>query len=278
MMTLKKNVILRSPLSGSLVGRTAHLQALMTHHLRFSVRFTRLLVLCVALSVVFCPAWAAEPRFPPLTGRVVDDATILSAATEEKLTGMLAAHEQATGEQVVVVTLASLQGWPIEDFGYRLGRAWGIGEKGKNTGALLIIAPKERTVRIEVGYGLEGKLTDALSRAIIERDLVPAFRQGDFDRGVLAGTAALLGALGGDPKAIAVPAERSQQDDPLAALFLLVLIFFVVFAVFGRRGHRVGPVVGGLWSAGGRSSSGSFGGGFSGGGGSFGGGGASGRW
>jgi len=133
-------------------------------------------------------------------------------------------------------------------------------------------------VRVEVGYGLEGKLTDALSRAIIERDLVPAFRQGDFDRGVLAGTAVLLGALGGDPKVVAVPAEHSQQDDPLSALFLLVLIFFVVFAVFGRRGHWVGPVVGGIWSAGGRSSSDSFGGGFSGGGGAFGGGGASGRW
>ena len=149
---------------------------------------------------------------------------------------------------VVVVTLASLQGWPIEDLGYRLGRAWGIGEKGKNTGALVIIAPKERAVRIEVGYGLEGKLTDALSRAIIERDLVPAFRQRDFDRGVLAGTQAVLGALGGEPKATAVPAERSQQDDPLSALFLLILIFFVVFAVFGRRGHWVGPVIGGIWS------------------------------
>ena len=236
----------------------------------------RLFVVCIALSVFAGGSWAAEPSFPALTGRVVDQAGILSAATEEKLTGMLATHEQATGEQVVVVTLASLQGWPIEDFGYRLGRAWGIGEKGKNTGALLIIAPKERNVRVEVGYGLEGKLTDALSRAIIERDLVPAFRQGDFDRGVLAGTAALLGALGGDPKA--VPAKRPQQeDDPLSGLFLLILIFFVVFAVFGRRGHWVGPMVGGLWSAGGRSSSGGFGG-FSGGGGSFGGGGASGRW
>jgi len=245
--------------------------------MRFPVLFARLFVPYIALSIVVGAAWAAEPHFPPLTGRVVDEAGILSAATEEKLTAMLAAHEQATGEQVVVVTLASLQGWSIEDLGYRLGRAWGIGEKGKNTGALVIIAPKERAVRIEVGYGLEGKLTDALSRAIIERDLVPAFRQRDFDRGVLAGTQAVLGALGGELKATAVPAERSQQDDPLSALFLLILIFFVVFAVFGRRGHWVGPVVGGIWSAGGRSSNGDFGG-FSGGGGSFGGGGASGRW
>jgi uncharacterized protein len=245
--------------------------------MRCPVPVARLLALCITVSVLAGAAFAAEPRFPPLTGRVVDEAGILSVATREKLTGMLAAHEQATGEQVVVVTLASLQGWPIEDFGYKLGRAWGIGEKGKNTGALLIIAPKERGVRIEVGYGLEGRLTDALSRAIIERDIVPAFRQGEFDRGVLAGTAALLGALGGDPKATAVPAERPQQDDPLSPLFLLALIIFVVFAVFRRRGHWVGPAAGGIWSAGGRSSSGGFGG-FSGGGGSFGGGGASGRW
>jgi uncharacterized protein len=232
-----------------------------------------IIVLLLALT-----AGAAEPKFPALSGRVVDEANILSAAAEQRLTGMLAAHEQTTGEQVVIVTLSSLQGFPIEDFGYRLGRAWGIGEKGKNTGALLIIVPKERQVRIEVGYGLEGRLTDAISRAIIERDLLPAFRQGDFDRGVVAGTAALLGALGGDPKNT-IPVTKSEPgDDPLSALVLLVLIFFVVFGLFGRRrGMWIGPMVGGIWSAGGSSRNDSFGG-FSGSGGSFGGGGASGRW
>lgn len=240
----------------------------------------RALGLWVALIVVACGAWAAEPQFPPLSGRVVDQAGILSAATRERLTAMLAAHEAASREQVVIVTLASLQGLPIEDFGYRLGRSWGIGEKGKNTGALLIIAPKDRAVRIEVGYGLEGRLTDAISRAIIERDIVPAFRQGNFDRGVLAGTAALLGALGGAPTTDAVrqPDARGQGEDALSALFVLIVIFVVVFHLFGRRhGHWLGPIVGGMWSAGGRSNDDSFGG-FSGGGGSFGGGGASGRW
>jgi uncharacterized protein len=233
----------------------------------------------IALLVVACGASAAEPQFPPLSGRVVDQAGILSAATRDRLTAMLAAHEQASREQVVIVTLASLQGFPIEDFGYRLGRSWGIGEKGKNTGALLIIAPKERAVRIEVGYGLEGRLTDAISRAIIERDIVPAFRQGDFDRGVVAGTAVLLGALGGAPTAdtIRQPGAQPQGEDALSPLFILIVIFLVVFHLFGRRhGYWLGPIAGGMWSAGGRSNDSS--GGFSGGGGSFGGGGASGRW
>ncbi len=111
--------------------------------------------------ILASPALASEPKFPPLTGRVVDDAGVLNSYTLGELTLMLADHERATGEQVVVVTLDSLQGYSIEDFGYRLGRHWGIGQKGKNTGALLIVAPKEHKVRIEVGYGLEGQLTDA---------------------------------------------------------------------------------------------------------------------
>src|SRR5215469_7299936 len=126
------------------------------------------------------PALAAGPDFPQLTGRVVDQAGILAPSTRDGLTEMLAQFEQATGQQVVVVTLRSLQGFPIEDFGYQLGRRWGIGQKGKNTGALLIVAPNERKVRIEVGYGLEGTLTDAGSRIIIEREILPNCRNGDF--------------------------------------------------------------------------------------------------
>ena len=96
-----------------------------------------LLVLLLA-----APALASVPTFPQLTGRVVDDANVLSPATRSELIGMLQRHEQATGEQVVVVTLPSLQGYSIEDFGYQLGRYWGIGQKDKNTGALLIVAPR----------------------------------------------------------------------------------------------------------------------------------------
>jgi uncharacterized protein len=160
-----------------------------------------LAAICQTLAMVAALAPAARAQalsFPPLTGRVVDDAGILSPATDSELDEMLARMEHANGDQVVVVTLKSLQGHSIEDFGYQLGRFWGIGQKAKSNGVLLIVAPNERKVRIEVGYGLEGELTDAASRVIIERDIVPAFGRGDFDAGVLAGTESILKVLGGD--------------------------------------------------------------------------------
>jgi uncharacterized protein len=240
-------------------------------------------VLLVAIS-----AHAAMPTFPSLTGRVVDDANILNSATRQDLTEALARHEQATGEQVVVVTLPSLQGYTIEDFGYQLGRAWGIGQRGTNTGALLIVAPNEHKVRIEVGYGLEGKLTDAESRVIIDRDILPAFRRGDSDAGVTAGVAAILTALGGD-----LPEGQPRGDKanswlpghpeiPLSPLIILG-IYLLVYLLFSYRTNRYQANRRGVW----RTSNydppfggGGFGGdgGFSGGGGSFGGGGASGGW
>ena len=135
--------------------------------------------LLLAVGAMPVSAVAAGPNFPVLSGRVVDDAGILNDGTIQNLTGMLEKHEQATGEQVVVVTLKSLGGYAIEDYGYQLGRKWGIGQKGKNTGAMLIVVPGEHKVRIEVGYGLEGKLTDAISRTIIDDDILSNFRRGD---------------------------------------------------------------------------------------------------
>lgn len=236
------------------------------------------------LLLAYRGAVAAEPVFPALSGRVVDEAGLLSAAERDRLINQLAAHERATGQQVVVVTLRSLQGYPIEDFGYRLGRAWGIGEKGKNTGALLIVAPNERAVRIEVGYGLEGLLTDALSRSIIERDILPAFRQGQFARGIMDGTAAMLVALGGTaaaPSRGAGPVPVANDDfAPLVFIAIILLFFILRFHFFRGGGVWIIPG-GGSWRAGsgsGFSGGGFSGGGFSGGGGSFGGGGASGKW
>src|SRR5271166_3155039 len=115
---------------------------------------------------------ACALTFPELTGRVVDDAGILDPATKAALEHKLAEFETKTTNQLVVVTLKSLQGTSIEDFGYQLGRHWGIGQSGKNNGVLLIVAPSEHKVRIEVGYGLEGTLTDALTRVIIERTII----------------------------------------------------------------------------------------------------------
>lgn len=238
------------------------------------------------------PAAAAEPTFPELTGRVVDEAGILSASTREELTGMLAEHERATGQQVVVVTLKSLQGYDIADYGYRLGRHWGIGEKGSDTGSLLIVAPNEHKVRIEVGYGLEGKLTDAASRVIIEQVILPEFRRGDFNAGVRDGTAEMLRALGGTAAAPQPRHAPRTGDDTGTIAFLLIAVAWIILWRYlwplafiasrrgawdeGRSSRRSGIWFGGF--PGGFSGGGSSGGGFSGGGGSFGGGGASGSW
>jgi len=227
-------------------------------------------------------AVAAEPDFPALTGRVVDNASILSAATIQNLTGMLEKHEQATGEQVVVVTLKSLGGFAIEDFGYRLGRHWGIGQKGKNTGAMLIVVPSEHKVRIEVGYGLEGKLTDAISRTIIDGYILTNFRRGDYNAGVLAGTASILTVLGGGT-VTGTEAVTSSSGPPWNwVLPLVIMIFFIFMLLRNLFGSSYGYYRRGFRGYGGSSdggfSGGGGGGGFSGGGGSFGGGGASGSW
>ena len=237
--------------------------------------------------LVLLPAtvWAqSTPEFPELTGRVVDRAEMLSPQVEARLSQMLQAHEQASTEQVVVVTVPNLQGYPIEDYGYQLGRHWGIGQEGEDNGALLIVAEEERKIRIEVGYGLEGRLTDADSSVIINRIITPAFRQGDFQSGIVNGAAAMIQVLGGEPMA----APQSQQpvalqEKPKAgmvALFFIIMMAVVFF--IGSRGGRGGAALLGAallgGAMGGRGGGGFGGGGFGGGGGGFGGGGASGGW
>lgn len=223
--------------------------------------------------VTAAEAAAAEPKFPALTGRVVDEANLLSPAAKARLTEWLAEYEAQTKRQVVVVTVSTLQGLPIEDYGYRLGRFWGIGQKDLNTGALLLVAPAERAVRIEVGYGLEGELTDAQSRVIIENDILPQFRQGNYEGGIFAGTTAILRALGWQGEGQNAP--RAAEDSPIPPWVFIVLV--VVFLVVMRGGGMFVPMGGGVWRGGSRGGFGG-GGGFSGGGGSFGGGGATGRW
>jgi uncharacterized protein len=249
---------------------------------RFSPRF----FLCglAGLLLALCAAQAAL-TFPPLTGRVVDDAHVLSADTQDKLTALLAQEEKQTGNQIVVATLSSLQNMPLEQYGYQLGRAWGIGQKGKNNGTLLIVVPSMHQVRIEVGYGLEGQITDAQSRVIIDQFMLPAFRRGDYDAGVTAGTQAIIKVLGG--VTLAPDDEDSSDQDRRGGnnfswIPIVVILIWVVFGRFlwpllflgggwgSRGGWGGGGFGGGGWGGGG--------GGFSGGGGSFGGGGASGSW
>ncbi|MBS0331316.1 MAG: TPM domain-containing protein [Proteobacteria bacterium] len=243
---------------------------------------------------------AAAPKFPPLTGRVVDDAHILSPQATEKLTGELAALEQQTGHQLVVATVPDLQGHEIEDYGYQLGRAWALGRKGVNDGAILLVAPNERKVRIEIGYGLEPVLTDALTSVILQRKVLPQFKAGHMEQGVVDGTEALIAQLSlPEDQAKARVAEAAAappaQDEggrgvgPHIPVIVIVLILFWVISSLLRRGG------GGLWwlpfmflgggggrdrwgGGGGGWGGGGGGGGFSGGGGSFGGGGSSGSW
>ena len=266
------------------------------------------LLLAFWLAAALPCAAQSQPTFPSLSGRVVDQAHLLQPDAEAALVAKLEKLEADTGDQLVVVTLESLQGYEIEDYGYRLGRAWGIGSKEHDTGALLIVAPNERRVRIEVGYGLEPVLTDAMSAQIIQNEILPAFRSGGFQRGITEGVDAIIAQLTLDPadaQARAAAAKPQKADVPIAPIILVILVFlFIMVGMIRasngggrrrRRGGGLGPVI--LWSAldalsrsggsrsgGGRSSGGGFGGsfggggGFSGGGGSFGGGGASVGW
>lgn len=211
------------------------------------------------LFLLLAAAPAAAQSFPPLSGRVVDQANIIPDDREAAMTQQLEQLQRATSRQLVVVTVSSLEGFMIEDYGYRLGREWGIGQTEANNGVLLIVAPNERRVRIEVGYGLEGILTDALSSRIINEQIVPRFRENDYPGGIEVGTAALVSQLAAPPEAAeqrALEAERaSRQRDfdsgesgggEAGFVIIILLVIFgipilgaVAQAVGGRR--RVSP-------------------------------------
>ena len=140
--------------------------------------------------------WEAGPSLPKLTGRVVDDAHLLSNNQQADLSGRLARLEAATGHQFVIATVTSLSGQTIDDFGIRLARSWAIGRKGVNDGVLLIIAPGERKVRIEVGYGLERSLSDPVCAKIIRDAIMPKFQRRDMAGGIEAGAAAVIARIG----------------------------------------------------------------------------------
>jgi uncharacterized protein len=252
-----------------------------------------------ALALLLATAAVAEPTFPALTGRVVDEANILSTDDRRALEADLKALEEKSTDQLVVYTARSLQGYPIEDFGYRLGRTWAIGQAGKNNGAILIVAPNERKVRIEVGRGLEPQLTDIMTKLIIENAILPAFRRGDFAGGVKAGVRDIRDVLLGDAEAVKQRAKGAAKRSPGAGSFtsvaiLAILILFAVTivwvqsmqtahpnrAVRDRRRRDDSTEPASTWGSSSSSwdSGGSSSGGFSGGGGDFGGGGSSGSW
>ncbi len=270
-------------------------------------RPSALIAAALALLALLVPALARAQTFPQLTGRVVDAANILPADEKARLEQKLAALEQQSQRQLVVATVSDLQGYDISDYGYQLGRHWGLGDKQRNDGAILLIAPKERKVRIEVGYGLEGTITDGLSTIIIQQQILPRFKAGDMPGGIEAGADALVQQLtlpADQAAAVAAQADkqaaraapRQRGIDPGAIVFAgFIILFFVIPAIRRARGGRrydggsgLGPLIvfealshmsgrGGGWGGGGGTDWGG-GGGFSGGGGSFGGGGSSGSW
>jgi uncharacterized protein len=154
-----------------------------------------LLPLAAACGEAKDQASAGQADLPALTGRVVDDANLVSSPAEAQLTRRLAALEARTTDQLVVVTVPSLRGEAIEQFGVRLSRGWGIGQKDKNNGVLLVVAPDERKVRIEVGYGLETVLTDPEAARIIRTQILPHFREGKMELGIVEGVHAILAVL-----------------------------------------------------------------------------------
>src|SRR5207244_10365439 len=191
----------------------------------------------------------ADPKFPALTGRIVDEAALLSADDRRALEQDLKALEEKSTDQLVIYTTRSLQGYPIEDFGYRLGRFWQIGQKGKNNGVILIVAPNDRKVRIEVGRGLEPQLTDLMTKLIIENAILPAFRRNDFAGGVKAGVRDIRDVLLGDAVEVKqrakVAAKRStgpsNSNFPLLILALFILIAFAMVWIEARQNANLSP-------------------------------------
>ena len=218
----------------------------------------RLALLLAAFLALLAAPLAAQPAFPELTGRVVDEADILTPQVEAQLSARLEALEAQSQRQLVVATVPDLQGYEIADYGYQLGREWGLGDAERNDGALLLVAPNDRRVRIEVGYGLEGYLTDALSALIIQNTILPRFRDGDFAGGILAGTDAIIDQLQLPPEEAAQVAQQAGEARevdggfPIGGLFwiaLFVLFFILPMLGGGRRKRRYKASGNGPWGA-----------------------------
>jgi uncharacterized protein len=249
--------------------------------------WSSLLALIIAGAIL---AGAADP-LPPKPSRYVSDAAgILSPQVASALNARLEAFEKETSNQVIVATFPKVpENFALEDFTQRAAEAWGAGQGKNDNGVVLFVFPNDRRTRIEVGYGLEGALPDVVAKRIIENEILPAFRTGDFDTGISRGVNAILQATRGEYRGSGrTNADTEEFDGTWLLFFLFILVIFVMVAAnqsamrrgafYGPRGRRTvwTPPMGGGWSRGGGSFGG--GGGFRGGGGSFGCGGASGRW
>jgi uncharacterized protein len=268
------------------------------------------------LALVALAAPVSAQTFPAMTGRVVDQANLLRPEQELDISSKSQTLEAQTGRQFVVATVNSLEGYSVEDYAYRLGRAWKIGDEKRDDGVILLVAPNERKVWIATGYGAGAFLTDAVSGVIVRTAILPQFKKNppDYGAGITAGADAIIKQMSLPPdqaqaniaKAQKQVSGRRNEGVPLIPVILIVIVFFTIIAglsrgMRGRRRYRrsgISPwvVLWGLnelsrgsrsgWGGGGGLGGGSFGGGgwggggggFSGGGGSFGGGGAGGSW
>ena len=205
---------------------------------------------CAALVgalLVVIPAYSVARALdvPPLTGRVIDPAHVLPADIATQLDTKLKAHEEKTTNQVVVLIVPSLEGDSLFDFSHRVATSWKLGQKGTDNGALLLIAIKDRKIRVEVGYGLEGALTDARSAQIIRHEIVPRFRAGDIPGGVVAGVDAILKSIEGIYEAPERPTRPAQVDDRIGSVVFAVIIGVVIGLVLSRVHRVLGPAAGG---------------------------------
>jgi uncharacterized protein len=252
----------------------------------------------IGLLLVCGTAFAADPLPPKPAHYVLDQAQLLDGATRTALERKLDDFERKTSDQVLVAIFPSVPGdYAMEDFTQRTAEAWGVGQKAHDNGAVFFVFRADRKLRIEVGYGLEGAIPDATVKTILDQEVTPAFRAGDFNGGVTRGVDAILQAAQGEYKGTGrTNADRDGDDAEWGGLLPLSIIFLVAFLLwrahgaggttYGRRGRRshtpwyLGGFGGGGFGGSGGSSGGGFGGGggFSGGGGGFGGGGASGGW
>jgi uncharacterized protein len=240
----------------------------------------RLLLFALLLCL---PGAALSLTVPPPEGYVNDHANVLSESEKAGLESILKRFEAETTNQVVLLVIPSLEGDSLEDFSIRVAEAWKVGQKGRDNGVIFLVAIEDRKARIEVGYGLEGTLTDAQSGRILRNIVFPAFRQGAYPSGIQAGVVGILQAIQGEfPSQAARQMAPTRQARARASGLLLPLLFFLLLFSRGGRFFLLGGLLGGMWGGrGGGMGRGGFGGGFggfSGGGGGFGGGGASGSW
>jgi uncharacterized protein len=253
-------------------------------------------VALATMIVVLASSVAPALDVPPLRGRVNDYASVMSQEQSRILEERLAQFEQETGHQVAVLTIPTLEGEDIEGFSIRVAEAWQIGKKGFDNGVILVVAVKDRRLRLEVGYGLEGVLPDAIAKTITSNYIVPRFRTGDYAGGIVSGIDAVLKVIQNEPLPESGRRKTAERGPELSSVAMLVitLALFALMAyasgggrrrnqMWGPRGRRHGPIFfpggfGGYPRGGGTFGGGWGGGGFSGGGGGFGGGGASDSW